>query len=83
MQDILIVYDSKTGNTEKVAKALAEAAGERCVLAQVDAAPAAAAMTKKLTTAVLHTRRSWLSVPMPISTTLTCKNNRTLPTTLF
>lgn len=41
MQDILIVYDSKTGNTEKVAKALAEAAGERCVLAQVDAAPAA------------------------------------------
>ena len=27
MQDILIVYDSKTGNTEKVAKALAEAAG--------------------------------------------------------
>ena len=34
MQDILIVYDSKTGNTEKVAKALAEAAGERCVLAQ-------------------------------------------------
>lgn len=26
---------------EKVAKALAEAAGERCVLAQVDAAPAA------------------------------------------
>ena len=28
MQDILIVYDSKTGNTEKVAKALAEAAGE-------------------------------------------------------
>lgn len=38
---------------------------------------------KKLTTAVLHTRRSWLSVPMPISTTLTCKNNRTLPTTLF
>ena len=39
MQDILIVYDSKTGNTEKVAKALAEAAGERCVLAQVDAAP--------------------------------------------
>lgn len=41
MQDILIVYDSKTGNTEKVAKALGEAAGERCVLAQVDAAPAA------------------------------------------
>ena len=41
MQDILIVYDSKTGNTEKVAKALAEAAGECCVLAQVDAAPAA------------------------------------------
>ena len=41
MQDILIVYDSKTGNTEKVAKALAEAAGERCVLAQVEAAPAA------------------------------------------
>lgn len=41
MQDILIVYDSKTGNTEKVAKALAEAAGERCVLAHVDAAPAA------------------------------------------
>ena len=34
MQDILIVYDSKTGNTEKVAKALAEAAGERCVLAR-------------------------------------------------
>ena len=28
MQDILIVYDSKTGNTEKVAKALAEAARE-------------------------------------------------------
>ena len=24
MQDILIVYDSKTGNTEKVAKALAD-----------------------------------------------------------
>ena len=41
MQDILIVYDSKTGNTEKVAKALAESAGERCVLAKVDEAPAA------------------------------------------
>lgn len=39
MQDILIVYDSKTGNTEKVAKALAEAAGARCVLAKVDEAP--------------------------------------------
>lgn len=24
-----------------------------------------------------------VSVPMPISTTLTCKNSRTLPTTLF
>lgn len=41
MQDILIVYDSKTGNTEKVAKALAEGAGERCVLARVEDAPAA------------------------------------------
>ena len=41
MQDILIVYDSKTGNTEKVAKALAESVGERCVLAKVDEAPAA------------------------------------------
>ena len=30
MQDILIVYDSKTGNTEKVAKALAEAANVAC-----------------------------------------------------
>ena len=43
MQDILIVYDSKTGNTEKVAKALAEAAGARCVLAKVDEAPSAEA----------------------------------------
>ena len=42
MQDILIVYDSKTGKVRKrLAKALAEAAGERCVLAQVDTAPAA------------------------------------------
>lgn len=41
MQDFLIVYDSKTGNTEKVAKALAEGAGARCVLAKVDEAPAA------------------------------------------
>lgn len=41
MQDILIVYDSKTGNTEKVAKALAEGAGERCVLTRVEDAPAA------------------------------------------
>lgn len=39
MQDFLIVYDSKTGNTEKVAKALAEAAGVRCVLSRVDEAP--------------------------------------------
>ena len=43
MQDILIVYDSKTGNTEKVAKALAEAAGARCILAKVDEAPSAEA----------------------------------------
>lgn len=43
MQDILIVYDSKTGNTEKVAEALAEAAGTRCVLAKVDEAPPAEA----------------------------------------
>lgn len=41
MQDILIVYDSKTGNTEKVAQALAEGAGERCVLTRVEDAPAA------------------------------------------
>lgn len=41
MQDVLIVYDSKTGNTEKVAKALAAAAGERCVLSKFDEAPAA------------------------------------------
>ncbi len=41
MQDVLIVYDSKTGNTEKVAKALAEGAGDRCVLAKVDEAPVA------------------------------------------
>ena len=41
MQDILIVYDSKTGNTEKVAKALAEGAGERCVLTRVEDAPEA------------------------------------------
>lgn len=39
MQDILIVYDSKTGNTEKVAKALAEAAGERALLCRYDEAP--------------------------------------------
>lgn len=43
MQDILIVYDSKTGNTEKVAKALADGAGARCVLAKVDEAPSAEA----------------------------------------
>lgn len=41
MQDVLIVYDSKTGNTEKVAKALAEGAGDRCVLARFDEALAA------------------------------------------
>lgn len=40
MQDVLIVYDSKTGNTEKVAQALAEGAGERCIVSKVDAAPA-------------------------------------------
>ena len=39
MKDILIVYDSKTGNTEKVAKAMAEVAGERCVLSKVQDAP--------------------------------------------
>lgn len=36
MQDFLIVYDSKTGNTEKVARALAEAAGERACLNKAD-----------------------------------------------
>lgn len=40
MQDVLIVYDSKTGNTEKVAQALAEGAGDRCVLSKVEDAPA-------------------------------------------
>lgn len=39
MKDILIVYDSKTGNTEKVAKALAEGAGERCILAKFNEVP--------------------------------------------
>ncbi|MDO4177878.1 MAG: flavodoxin family protein [Phascolarctobacterium sp.] len=30
MKDVLIVYESKTGNTEKVALAMAEALGDRC-----------------------------------------------------
>lgn len=45
MQDILIVYDSKTGNTEKVAKALAEAAGARALLCRCSEAPAADAFS--------------------------------------
>lgn len=40
MEDILIVYDSKTGNTDKVAKALAEGAGKRCILSKINEAPA-------------------------------------------
>ena len=32
MKDFLIVYSSKTGNTEKVAKKFYEVAGERCDL---------------------------------------------------
>lgn len=34
MQDFLIIYDSKTGNTEKVANSLAKAAGERGCLSK-------------------------------------------------
>ena len=40
MKDFLIVYSSKTGNTEKVAKKFYEAAGERCDLAAVKQVPA-------------------------------------------
>lgn len=36
----LIVYSSKTGNTEKVAKKFYEVAGERCDLAAVKQVPA-------------------------------------------
>ena len=63
MQDILIVYDSKTGNTEKVAKALAEAAGERCVLAQVDAAPAADDFAQRITEANSWGRSTAILLP--------------------
>ena len=40
MKDFLIVYSSKTGNTEKVAKKFYEVAGERCDLAAVKQVPA-------------------------------------------
>lgn len=40
MEDILIVYDSKTGNTQKVAEALAEGAGKRAKLCRYTEAPA-------------------------------------------
>jgi len=40
MKDFLIVYSSKTGNTEKVAKKFYEAGGERCDLAAVKQVPA-------------------------------------------
>lgn len=36
MQDVVIVYESKTGNTKKIAKALAETAGERCSVYSVE-----------------------------------------------
>lgn len=40
MKDFLIVYSSKTGNTEKIAKALYTAAEERCDIATVHSAAA-------------------------------------------
>ena len=40
MKDFLIVYSSKTGNTEKVAKKFYDVAGERCDLAAVKQVPA-------------------------------------------
>ena len=43
MKDFLIVYSSKTGNTEKVAKKFYEVAGERCYLAAVKQVPAVGA----------------------------------------
>ena len=76
MQDILIVYDSKTGNTEKVAKALAESAGERCVLAKVDEAAAADAFAvvvagfwvdrKRCTAKSSCCSRRWAQIPQAI-----------------
>ena len=40
MKDFLIVYSSKTGNTEKVARALWEAVGDNCDLLPVEEAEA-------------------------------------------